>query len=178
MREMNREKTMTERMRMGETGMSVYMDGSIESDGEGGLHIEIEIGIEQSVLSVSDADKHFVLIKKSMDVLAGMEHGEEMWEDAKSHARWILETMASGIARQSAWNDSAYWFQDDSVSAKWDERLHDSVVTTPLGEIERPCHICDGDCEESGCLIGVRERDKGTRMHAQITSDIREVLGL
>lgn len=178
MREIHLEKTTHERMRMGETGITIYMDGSIESDGEGGLHVEIEIGIEQPVQRLSDEHKHFILIKKSMDVLAGMEHGEELWEDARKHARWILETMAHGIAKQSEWNDSEHWFREDSVSVKWNKDERATVPFVQADEIENPCHICDGDCKESGCLIGVRVKEKSARVRDEIANDIRQVLGL
>ena len=154
-------KSVNERVRIGETNMWVYMDGIIHEIGAGEVHIEIDIGLDfwevTARVSGNESEREcerFKIIDKVLDIQGDMQDGDVLWEEAKAHAKWVIESMGRGISGASRCTESGFWFGDE-------KRLADQEVSTDtftsMPASMKACHICDGDCAESGCLIGVRK---------------------
>ena len=93
-------KSVNERVRIGETNMWVYMDAIIQENGAGEVHIEIDIGLDfwEIVARVSGNEsgrecERFKIIDKVLDIQGDMQDGDVLWEEAKAHAKWIIESM-------------------------------------------------------------------------------------
>ena len=207
-------KSVNERVRIGETNMWVYMDGIIHEIGAGVVHIEIDIGLDfwEIAARVSGNEsgrecERFKIIHKVLDIQGDMQDGDVLWEEAKAHAQWVIESMGRGISGASRCTESGFWFGDEKRLANqykkdanedsafdplycsmcggtWNGKpdglstgacsgaiegwchIHKTKAATrhipisqtwvPMPANMKACHICDGDCDESGCLIGVR----------------------